>query len=229
MSELTAEMVQRDRAPSAPETARRRGVAREMRSARERLTSTSGLERAFDFELLRLYAQYRAGAGIPLALLALALAGATANWVPVFETALRCLGLMLAITLSTSITRRFPAQATPGLSLRFWRSKFVLGEILQSTAWALLLPLSVPDALTFALFALIIVAAVATKIAATVPNAAVAAHVPLTLATLTVLLHARDADTGVLVAMVVGSQIFFALLARRLYSAAVATLQSRAE
>ena len=229
MSDLTAEMVQRGRAPSSPDTVRRRGIAREMRSARERLTSTSGLERAFDFELLRLYAQYRTGAGIPLALLALALAAATAIWAPVFDTALRCLGLMLAITLGSSISRRFPAKASPELSLRQWRSYFVLVEILQSAAWTLLLPLYVPDARTFALFGLIIVAAVATMIAATVPIAAFAALVPLTLATLSVLVHARDTDTIVLVAMAVGSQLFFALLARRLYAAAIGTLQSRAE
>ena len=71
MADLTVEMVQRGRGPSSQEVAKRRGIAREMRSVRERLTSTSGLERAFDYELLRLYAQYRVGAGIPLLLLAL--------------------------------------------------------------------------------------------------------------------------------------------------------------
>ena len=48
MSDLTVEMVQRGRGPSTQEAARRLGVAREIRSARERLTSGTGLERAFD-------------------------------------------------------------------------------------------------------------------------------------------------------------------------------------
>ncbi|MBE7248370.1 MAG: hypothetical protein INR63_25775, partial [Actinomycetospora chiangmaiensis] len=50
MSDLTVEMVQRGRGPSTEEAARRLGVAREIRSAREKLTSQTGLERAFDYE-----------------------------------------------------------------------------------------------------------------------------------------------------------------------------------
>ena len=213
MSDLTAEMVQQGRGPSSQEVARRRGIAREMRAARERLTSTSGLERA----------------GIPLGLLAMALAGASAIWVPAFDAALGCLGVLLAVTLMTSASRRFPAQATPTMSLTTWRRGFIVGEVVQSTAWALMLPIGVADARTFALFGLIILAAVVTMLAATVPVAAVAGLVPLTLAAASLLTNSRDANTVLLVVMAAGSQIFFIGLARRLYASTVGTLQSRAE
>ena len=229
MPDLTAEMVQRGRGPSSEEVARRRGVARDMRSFRERLTSTSGLERAFDVELLSLYAQQRASAVIPLGLLALALAAASTIWVPPLQAALACLGVLIATSLSASMSRRFTLRAPDTISLSRWRSGFVLGAVVQSTAWALLIPVGVADARTFALFGLVVIAAVATMLAATLPLAAFAGLAPLTVAALSLLLGGRDANTVLLVVMAIGSQIFFAGLARRLYASAVGTLQSRAE
>jgi len=229
MSDLTAEMVQRGRGPSSEELALRRGIAREMRSARERLTSTSGLSHAFDYELVRLYAEYRAGAAIPLALLAMALAGASAFWVSAATAGTWCAGVLAALGLTTSLARRFLRQDKEGLNLTRWRRAFTGGEFVQSTAWALMILVGAAQARTFALFGLVVIAAVATMLAATVPVAALAGLVPLALATLSLLALSRDMDTMLLVTMAVGSQVFFAALARRLYSSAVSALQSRAE
>ncbi|GJE58659.1 sensor histidine kinase [Methylobacterium trifolii] len=229
MSDLTVEMVQRGRGPSTEEAARRLGVAREMRSAREKLTSTTGLERAFDHELLRHYARYRAGAGIPLGLFAIVLAAAASFWVPPLVPALWALCVFLTITLNSSMSRRF-LRADPGtISLSRWRRRFVFGEVMQSVCWSAMVGLGATGGRTFALFGLVIAAAVATMLAATVPAAAVAALVPLTLATLSLLLFSREMDAILLVAMAAGSQLFFLGLARRLYTSTVGALQSRAE
>ena len=229
MSDLTAEMVQRGRGPSSQEVARRRGIARDLRTARERLTSTSGFGRAYDFELLRLFAQYRAGAGIPLAMLALAIAGASTIWVEPIRAGFGCLAVLIVLGLTTSMSRRFLEREASALPLKGWRRAFVAGEILQSTAWAVLIPLAAADARTFALFCLVIVAAVATMLAATVPSAVVGGLVPLTIAALSLLAETRDTDAVLLVVMAILSQAFFAGLGRRLYASAVSTLQSRAE
>lgn len=210
MADLTAEMVQRGRGPSSQEVAKRRGIAREMRSARERLTSTSGLERAFDTELLRLYAQYRVGAGIPLLILALMVAGASSIWVPAVTAAIWAAGAIAATTLMLLLSRRFLRQAPESLSLKHWGRAFVAAEFGQSAAWAMLLLVGVPEARTFALFGLVIVAAVTTMLAATVPVAALAGLVPLMLAALSLLIFSSDMDTMLLVAMTVASQLFFA-------------------
>ena len=229
MPDLTAEMVQRGRGPSSQEVAKRRGIARDRRSARERLTSTSGLERAFDTELLRLYAQYRVGAGIPLLLLALVVAGASTIWVPAVSAAASSAGALAAAAIMTLLCRRFLRQAPGSLPLARWRRIFIAAEFGQSLAWAMLLLVGIPEARTFALFGLVIVAAVTTMLAATVPVAALSGLLPLMLAALSLLLSSRDMDTMLLVAMTVASQLFFAGLARRLYASAVGTLQSRAE
>ena len=229
MPDLTAEMVQRGRGPSSEEAAARRGIARDMRSARERLTSTSGLERAFDQELVRLYAQYRADAGIPLALLAAALAAASTIWIPTATAATGGLGVLVAIGLMNGLSHRLLRRDIKGTSLPRWRRAFVACEFAQSTTWSVLLLAAAAPARTFALFGVVIVAAVTTMLAATVPSAALAGVVPLVLAALSLLAFSRDMDAVLLVTMAVGSQVFFACLARRLYASAVGALQSRAE
>ncbi|MER2269352.1 sensor histidine kinase [Methylobacterium oxalidis] len=229
MSDLTVEMVQRGRGPSAEEANRRRGIARDMRSAREKLTSATGLERAFDYELLRLYAQYRIGAGIPLGLFAVVMAGASAFWAPPVVAGAWALCIFAAITVISTGCRRFLRQNPEEVSLARWRRLFVAGEAVQSLCWSAMIGLCATGGRTFALFGLVIAAAVATMLAATVPAAAVAGLVPLALATLSLLAFSRDMDALLLVAMAVGSQLFFLGLARRLYTSTVGALQSRAE
>src|ERR1043165_2236061 len=62
-----------DRAPAAPAekagAARRRATAQHVREARDRLTSTTGTRPAFDYELLRQYAQNRISASLVILLL----------------------------------------------------------------------------------------------------------------------------------------------------------------
>ncbi|KAB1075240.1 sensor histidine kinase [Methylobacterium planeticum] len=229
MSDLTVEMVQRGRGPSTEEANRRRGIAREIRSAREKLTSTTGLERAFDYELLRLYAEYRVGAGIPLGLFAVAMAAASIFWVAPVVAAVWALCVFVTITLITTLSRHFLRQNSGEVSLARWRRLFVLSEGMQSLCWSMMIGLGATGGRTFALFGLVIAAAVATMLGATVPAAAVAGLGPLVVATLSLLLFSRDADSVLLVAMALGSQLFFMGLARRLYTSTVGALQSRAE
>ncbi|MBX9930522.1 MAG: HAMP domain-containing histidine kinase [Methylobacterium sp.] len=229
MTDLTAEMVQRGRGPSSQDSARRREIAREIRSARDRLTSTSGLERAFDYELIKIYAQYRAGAGLPQALLATAVAFAAAFWVPLSFALPWAIGLVASVALTMSLTRRFLSLPPSDVSVKRWRRAFVATEFIQSTSWALMILVGASAAQTFILFGLVIVAAVATMLAATLPAAAAAALVPLMMAALALLAQSHDMDTMVLVVMAIGTQVFFLALGRRAYASTVEALQSQAE
>ncbi|WP_298964906.1 HAMP domain-containing sensor histidine kinase [uncultured Methylobacterium sp.] len=233
MSELTAQMVQRGRGPTAEEAARRRQLARDVRSARERLTSSIGLERAFDYELLRLYAEYRIGAFLPLMLLALCVAAASAFWSPVALSA-AWFGGVLASAGGVAALARSLLRADPDhLSLRSARRRAMVGEFLQSTAWALLVvivfAIDSTNLRTFVMFALVIVAAVTTTLAATVPFAAYAGLLPLSAAALSLLAMTRDVESVLLITMAVGAQLFFLLLSNHLHASTVAALRSRAE
>src|SRR5918997_6377534 len=82
MSELTA-ITEPGRGRKADEVARRRRLAHDVRAAREKLTSSIGLERVFDYEFVRLFAEYRLGASVPLFGLTLTMAAVATFWVPV--------------------------------------------------------------------------------------------------------------------------------------------------
>src|SRR3954464_15098083 len=68
---MSASSEQRDVAPSPDGTSakRRRATAQHVREARDRLTSTTGTRPAFDYELLRLFAQNRLSAWLVTLLL----------------------------------------------------------------------------------------------------------------------------------------------------------------
>ncbi|MEJ1935705.1 hypothetical protein WDZ92_36395, partial [Nostoc sp. NIES-2111] len=79
MTELTPEIIQRGRGADPEAVAQRRRATRELRALREKLTSTTGLERAFDHELLRLFAETHRNAST-LLLLAIAIGAASSIW-----------------------------------------------------------------------------------------------------------------------------------------------------
>jgi two-component system cell cycle sensor histidine kinase PleC len=83
MGELTAQIVERGRGPALEGFARRRRLAQDMRTAREKLTSSVGLERSYEYELVRLFAQYHSGSSILLLVLAAGIAGMSTIWLPI--------------------------------------------------------------------------------------------------------------------------------------------------
>ena len=110
MAEVTAEQVQRGRGPDPTAVARRKLVTREVKSVRERLTSSTGLERAFDNELLRVFAEYRMNGSVGTLVLALAIAAAACLFL-----------LMLAMFPANIYASRMPdapASMTSNLGVR---------------------------------------------------------------------------------------------------------------
>ena len=65
MSEVTAEMIARGRGADPESAAQRRRLASRVREAREKLTSSGTGHRAFDVELLHLFAVARQNAAAP--------------------------------------------------------------------------------------------------------------------------------------------------------------------
>src|SRR3712207_466313 len=110
MGELTAQIIQRGRGIGAEEALRRRKLAKDVRAAREKLTSSTGLERAFEYELVRLFAQQRLGASLVLVVLALAMAAASALWVPLHTSAPWFVLVLSAMALMMVLSQRFLQQ-----------------------------------------------------------------------------------------------------------------------
>jgi two-component system, cell cycle sensor histidine kinase PleC len=232
MSRSTPQIIERS-LPASPDGSRRRRLAKDMRHVRERLTSTIGLERAFDYELVRLFAQYRTSASLPLLGLAAAIAAVATVWVPLPSTGLWLALVVSAMALMLILSRRFLDEDPDNVALEVWRRRFILGELLQGGSWAIIIQALIAaegaGGQSFLLFVLVMLAALTAMLSATIPVAVYAGLVPLTLTMLSVAASSSGVDTVMLVAMAASAQVFFLFLANRLYSSAVATLQSRAE
>src|SRR4051794_8874160 len=137
MGELTAQMIQRGRGPPSGDVAHRRKIVQDVRAAREKLTSSIGLERAFDYELVRLFAQYRVGASIPLFALLAAMACAATIWTPLRDGAVGFLAVLFAMAITLALSQRFLRQDPDEVSLTAWRRRFVLAEALPGASWGL--------------------------------------------------------------------------------------------
>jgi two-component system cell cycle sensor histidine kinase PleC len=234
MNEFTAQDIQRGRGPASDDVARRRKIAQDVRAAREKLTSSIGLRRAFDYELVRLYAQYRVGAAIPLAMLALAVSAGAMLWLPVATLTLPLLVIVGAIGFTAAVAHSFLGHDPGTVVLRTWRRYFLLGELLHSASWTLVMQavaeVDAPGAGAFMLFVLVMLAAVIAMLSATIPSAVYAGFAPLILGVLAMLWRSRPGiDALMLAVMAISAQMFFMALANRLHGSAVATLQSRAE
>jgi two-component system cell cycle sensor histidine kinase PleC len=233
MTEVTAEQVQRGRGPDPTVLARRKLVTREVKSVRERLTSSTGLVRAFDHELLRLFAQYRMNGAVGTLVLALCVAAAACLWRPVYAVGLWLGIVILGSTLIAILCRRFLTQGTAEASLRRWRGLFALAESFHGLCWALLLLLfaggDAPGVKVFVTTTLLIVSALTVMLAASIPVAVYAGLVPISVGIGLFFFGRTDIDSLTMALMAASAQLFFIFLANRLYSSAVATIEFRAE
>jgi two-component system cell cycle sensor histidine kinase PleC len=233
MSELTAQIIERGRGADREGLTRRRQIAQDVRAAREKLTSSSGLERAFDYELVRLFAEYRLGASVLLVVLTLATAAAATFWVPVGLVAIGCALVLFALTGMAALSHHFRKLKQEDVSLAVWRRRFVAGELVHGATWAVvvqgLFQVQAWGTHSFILFVLLMISAVTSMLAATIPLAVYMGLAPLTAAVMVFVWVSRGVEAVLLALMVMSAQVFFVFLARHLYAGALATLQSRAE
>ena len=234
MSEVTAEMIERGRGADPRTMAERRRVALHVREAREKLTSSGTGTRTFDLELLRLYAERRRAAVPGLALLAIALAFVALHWAPI--SGILCwVGLVCAALLLVSrLAGRFLEQKEAATLPKRWARLFTLGEIVLGASFALIVLIAwrpqEPQAATFMLVALLLVAAMNATVTATVPAAVYGGLAPMTLAILAVLHPAGLAGNDWLIAVLaLGTLVYFIDLSRKLHAAALQAISFEVE
>ena len=233
MAEVTAEQVQRGRGPDPSAVARRKLVTREVKSARERLTSSTGLERAFDNELLRVFAQYRIAGSAGTLVLVLSIAAGACLWLPTPIVAVWSGAVLLTAMIIVLTARRFLAKPPDEVRLKLWRRLFAAAEGMHGLAWSLLLLLFVsvdaPGAKVFVTTALLIVSALTVMLSATIPMAVYAGLTPIIVGIMVFFWDRRDMDSVTMALMAASAQLFFIFLANRLYASSVASITFRAE
>ncbi len=215
-----------------PSSRHRREAAQRVREARDRLTSTSGTRPAFDHELLRQYAQTRISASYVVMLL-------------VVSTGLLfglSIGPLAAATWTTSIlfvhaviirtcTKFLKEPSAPAVTRRA-RMRFIVLDLIYGLCWIVILVYPPGFDLlsnTFMMFLMLLVVAVSSMLSSSLPIAAFAATAPVTAGIAVNFAMRGTLENYVLALLAVAAGGYFALLAHRLHSTTLATLEARAE
>lgn len=218
-------------APEGPR-ARKRVTAQRVREARDRMSSLSGTHPAFDHELLRQFAQTRISASL-LVLVLTGLTGVIASFWSKPVIAVTWTVVVLAIhVFIISRCRQFLAQPASPSGTQKWRMTFVALDFLYGLAWTFIL--AQPSAgnvisSTMMLFLMLLVVAALTMMAASLPVAAIASTLPVTMAIALNFALGGTFDDYAMAALTMSAEIFFILLTYRLHAATLAAIEARAE
>ena len=234
MTDLTPEIIQRGRGADPQAVAKRREAHSQLRAVREKLTSGSGLERAFDYELLRLFAETHRGSLAAMLLLIVIVGVACTIWLDVPRILLWMLVAMSVATVVAFVAGRFLKLDADTVSVRLWRRAFALSALLHGLSWSFLLNILLHveggGAHTFVLFLALLITAVTVMLSFNVPLSVYCSILPITAVIAGNLLATpSNIEWTAMVAMAVGGQLYFAALSNRLYRTTMATLEFRAE
>src|SRR5262249_13634026 len=178
---------QRDSAasPDGSSAKRRRATAQQVRHARDRLTSTTGTRPAFDYELLRQFAQNRLSASLVILLLVGSVGALSSIWIGALTAGTWTSAVLVIHAVIITKCRQFLLLPQKDINARAWRLRFVVLDLCFGLSWMFILihPTGVQEGSgTFMLFVMLLVVAVSSMLAASVPLAMIAATAPVTLA-----------------------------------------------
>src|SRR6195256_1385634 len=119
---------QRDSAasPDGSLAKRRRATAQHVRNARDRLTSTTGTRPAFDYELLRQFAQNRMSASLVILLLVGTVGFLTSIWTGAVTAGTWTSAVLVIHAIMITKCRQFLAEPSGSANIRAWRLRFIV-------------------------------------------------------------------------------------------------------
>src|ERR1700744_6440113 len=162
MSEVTAEMIGRGGGGARESAARRRRLAVRVREVREKLTSSGTGHRAFDVELLHLFAVGRRNATAPTLGLAMVVALMSSAWIEPGDVLVWTVVVVTALMVAHALAGHFLAATSVQINVVAWRGRFLIAETIQGIAWVLLATLALQhggaDAPAFVLIVLLLIA-----------------------------------------------------------------------
>jgi two-component system, cell cycle sensor histidine kinase PleC len=223
-----------DLAALPPETSpvKRRLAAQYVREARDRLTSSSGTRPAFDYELLRQYAQNRLSASLVILLLVATVGFMSSIWSGALRAGAWTAAVLVIHAIMVRKCRQFLERPMSEISARAWRLRFVVLDLFHGLAWMFILihPVGADESSsTFMLFVMLLVVAVSSMLASSLPTAVFAATFPVTTAVALDFILQGTLRDYILAMMALTAQGYFAALTYRLYSSTLATMEARAE
>ena len=228
----TGPSAERDGGSKPEAVTRRRNSVQRVREARDRLTSTSGTRPAFDAELLRLFAQNRLSGSLVILMLVGSIGLLSSFWTGAVTAGIWTAAVLIIHLVIVLACRKFLTETPGPQQIRAWRLRFVLLDLFFGLAWMfnLIQPIGVSESSgTFNLFVLLLLVAVSSMLASSLPVAVLALTTPVSIAVALNFLLTLTVRGYILAGMAVAAQCYFALLAYRLYSSTLATLEARAE
>ena len=232
MSEVTAELIDRDRLVAGPDALTRKRLAQGLGMACGMLTASTG-NRAFDLELLYSFAHSRMTSAPALALVALVVAIMSFVWTPGVNIFVWLALVCACHAMSFETARRLIDMPDARVVVTEWRRRFIATEFCQGIGWAMVTALfvNVPDttARVFVLFALMLIGAMMSLLSATVPLAVYAGLAPTTVAVVLYMNPVWHENAWPIAIIAIGAQFFFLILAHRLYATSLSSLAFRLE
>jgi two-component system cell cycle sensor histidine kinase PleC len=211
--------------------AQRRDATKRVRWVRDKLTSTSGTP-AFDYELLRQFAQNRVSASIAIVLLVSTVGVLSGMWTGPIVAGVWTLTVLGIHGVFTALCKKFLNNDEARGEISRWRARFIALDLFFGIAWMANVVAVVradEGASTFMLFVMLLVVAVASMLASSLPMAMFAATIPVTTAVAVDFALRGGMHNFILAAMTLTAQAYFTMLAHRLYSNTLTTLEARAE
>jgi two-component system cell cycle sensor histidine kinase PleC len=234
MTEVTAQMIERGRGTDPKTAGERRRLAARVREAREKLTSAGSGHRAFDVELLQIYAHGKQSTTFSFMTIAIVAAVVATAWAPQQALFLWICVQLVTLFVVNALATRFLSLDIASIDVARWRSQFVIAELIYGIVWAQIIGLVStahdPNAKTFALVLLLLVAAMDATITASIPVAVYAGLAPMTFAIVAFLWPTSLLDQNLpLAALAMGTLLYSAILAKKLYSRSLDTLSIQSE
>jgi two-component system cell cycle sensor histidine kinase PleC len=215
------------------ENFRRRDVAVQVREAREKLTSATGTRRAFDLELIGIYARNRRASSLAIMALAVCVLSIAFLWSdPVFVSIWFA---SLVVTLGTIgyMAHRFLTQKSAETSVILWWGRFTVAELVHGFVWSVIVihlaQVDLDAAKVFVLFVMLLLVAINTMMSATLPGAVYAASLPVSAAVIGFYTLRGDVLSTSIALLAPLALAYFLVLGRQLFRNGLMTLQHRAE
>ncbi len=210
----------------------RRGRKSVVQSARERLTSTTGLDRTFDYESLRLFARAKTSSCIILSVYTLMVAVALTVWSAAAFAILWGSVSISALVLGALVAQRFNLDATEETAPS-WRRRFIALETFQSIVWSSICVISLTSPsdllLYFLIVALLIYSGASSSLASPIRRAIFASVGPVLIAIVAIAGISTDVGALMLATLAIFAVIVHLVLARRTHETTLATLGLGAE
>ncbi len=205
--------------PAAASSSKRWLASQHVREARDRLTSTSGTRPVFDYELLRQFAQNRISASPVILVLVVTIGLLSGLWTGALTSGVWTCGALLIHLVIIRKCRQFLDETPGSANVRSARMRFILLDLFFGMAWTFILinPIGVDEqASTFMLFVMLLVVAISSMLASSLPVAVLALTLPVTIAIALDFAVKGTLHDYILAIMALTAEGYFSLLAYRL-------------